>query len=106
MSLPFPVGLKEYVVLAAIVALILHALIPRYVAASLAGAVLCSIGKLVHGFWPAGFPAVQNGWVPFLFIGGLVVASPVCFVVGLPFICWRWCRRLPRKDEPGEAGLH
>jgi hypothetical protein len=94
-------GVGEYVAVAALVAIIVHALIPRYLAASVIGATLSSIGNMAHEAWLAGFQ-VNPGWAPFLFIAGLVLASPVSFAVGLPFLIWRQSRRLDRDDELGE----
>jgi hypothetical protein len=94
-------GVKEYVAIAAIVALILHALTRRYRAASLGGAVICSIGNIVGEAWQVSFE-VNPGWAPFMFIAGLVLALPVCLVVGLPFLYWRQHPRLRCKGKPGE----
>jgi hypothetical protein len=94
-------GVGEYVALAALLAVILHSLTRRYLVASLAGAVVCSIGNMVHEAWLAGFE-VNPGWAPFMFIAGMALAWPVIFIAGLPFLIWRRYRRLRREDETSE----
>ena len=85
-------GVPEYVAVVAVAAATLHLLIRRYVVASVAGAVLSSVGNMVHEAWLADF-RVNPGWALPLFIVGLLLSLPVCLVIGLPFLGWRHSRR-------------
>ena len=92
-------GLGEYVAVSAGVAIVVHLACRRYLVASLAGAVVCSILNLIHESWAADF-RVNPGWAPFLLTAGFLAAMPVCFLAGLPFLL---IRRSRRSDDPFDS---
>jgi hypothetical protein len=85
-------GVGAYLAVVAVVALVVHSFIRRFGVSCLAGAVLSSVLNLVHEAWLVGFK-VNLGWGPPLFIVGVLLALPVCLVVGLPFLAIRASRR-------------
>jgi hypothetical protein len=85
-------GVPEYLLFVAVIALVLHAVSGQYLACTIGGAVACSILNLVHEAWIAGWQ-VNPGWAPPMFIVGVLLALPVCGVVGLPFLGTRYWRR-------------
>jgi len=85
-------GVPEYLAVVMVVAVILHLVIRQYVVASIATAVLSSIGNLVGEAWKADFQ-VNPGWALPLFIAGFVLALPASFLGGIPHLLWRAYRR-------------
>ena len=98
-------GVPEYLLLAAGVAFILHAVSGRYLACTFGGAAASSALNLVHEAWIANW-VVNNGWGPPMFIVGVLLALPVCGMVGLPFLGIRYWKgqradlRLPITLSP------
>jgi len=85
-------GVAEYLLFTTLVALGLHSVSGRYAACTAGGAAACSILNLIHEAWLSDW-RVNIGWVPPMFIIGVVLALPVSALVGLPFVCRRRLRR-------------
>jgi hypothetical protein len=64
-------GVPEYLAVVAAVAVILHVLVRRWLAACAIGTVFCSTVNLVHEAWLVNFK-VNIGWAPFEFVSGCV----------------------------------
>jgi hypothetical protein len=84
-------GVSEYLLFVAMAATAFHALSRRYLACTLGGAALCSVGNLVHEAWLADWQ-INIGWGPPMFMVGLFLAMPVCAVAGLPWLALRLWR--------------
>lgn len=82
-------GVPEYVVFVAVVAVVFHLLIRRWLVACPIGAIVCSLANMLHEAWLVNFE-VNIAWAPFMFVVGCVLAAPVFAVVGMPFL---WLRR-------------
>lgn len=99
-------GVGEYFAVVAIAAFVVHLFIRAFGTSCLVGAALCSILNLLHERgWVACFD-FNPGLVP-MFIGGAILALPVCAVAGLPFLVVRASRRPnaePLSGRDGPAG--
>jgi hypothetical protein len=93
-------GVPEYLLLAALVAIIAHARVRRYFIACALAAAVASVFNLLHETWRADF-AVNLGWGPPLYLMGFLLAFPVAGLVGMPFAYYRQRQDRSRAADTG-----
>ena len=84
-------GVGEYLLLSAAIGLVFHAISRRYGACVVVGALIATVGNLVHEAWRADWN-VNPGWMPPLLLIGFVLAAAANALVGWPFVLIRHLR--------------
>ncbi len=85
-------GDGSFLAVVVFVAIVVHVFIRTFATSCLAGAALFSVLNILSERpWVACFD-FNPGWVP-MFIGGAILALPVCAIAGLPFLVVRASRR-------------
>ncbi|MDC0936727.1 hypothetical protein OAS39_10610 [Pirellulales bacterium] len=81
-------GVGQYLCFAAVVSLVMHIGVRQYIIACVAIVVVSSLANMLHEAWLVDFD-VNIGWAPFMFVAGVLLASPIACIVGLPFVYLR-----------------